>query len=150
MTNGYILEGNKLLLGLKKKGFGQGRWNGFGGKVKEGESIEQAVARELMEECSVKVKKSEQFGRIEFAWNSKPDILDVHFYKILEYEGEPKETEEMKPKWFNVNEIPYNEMWKDDPHWMPLFLKGKKFEGKILFNEKDEVIKAEIKEVQKF
>jgi mutator protein MutT len=150
MTNGYILAGNKLLLGMKKTGFGQGKWNGFGGKVKEEETIEQAVAREFEEECQVKVKKTEQFGRIEFSWNSKPDILDVHFYRILEYEGEPKETEEMKPQWFNVNEIPYNEMWKDDPHWMPLFLKEKKFEGKILFNEKDEVIKAEIKEITKF
>jgi ADP-ribose pyrophosphatase YjhB (NUDIX family) len=150
LTNGYILEGNKLLLGMKKTGSGQGKWNGFGGKVKEGETIEEAAAREFEEECEIKVLKSEQFGKITFVWNCKPDELEVHFYRILEYMGEPKETDEMKPQWFDVEKIPYEAMWKDDPYWMPLFLKGKKFEGKILFNEKDEVMKAEIKEVNEF
>jgi hypothetical protein len=33
---------------------------------------------------------------------------------------------------------------------MPLFLAGKKFKGKFLFNEKDEVIKHELKETTEF
>ncbi len=150
MTNGYILEGDKILLGLKKEGFGAGRWNGFGGKLKEGETIPQAVAREFEEECCVKVLASEQFGKIDFTWDNKPTVLEVHFYRILKYSGTPTETDEMKPQWFNVKDIPYKEMWNDDPYWMPLFLKGKKVSGKILFNEKDEVLKADLKEVTKF
>jgi hypothetical protein len=35
----------RLLLGLKKRGFGQGKWNGFGGKVEPGETITQAALR---------------------------------------------------------------------------------------------------------
>lgn len=34
-----------ILLGLKKRGFGEGKWNGFGGKVEPGETIHQAAAR---------------------------------------------------------------------------------------------------------
>lgn len=34
-----------ILLGLKKRGFGVGKWNGFGGKVEPGETIPQAAAR---------------------------------------------------------------------------------------------------------
>lgn len=29
-----VTDGAKILLGMKKEGFGQGRWNGFGGKAK--------------------------------------------------------------------------------------------------------------------
>lgn len=30
---------------------------------------------------------------------------------------------EMKPCWFNVNEIPFDKMWEDDPLWFPKLLK---------------------------
>lgn len=38
-------DSDRILLGLKKRGFGQGRWNGFGGKVEPGETILQAAHR---------------------------------------------------------------------------------------------------------
>lgn len=34
-----------VLLGMKKRGFGAGKWNGFGGKVQPGETIEEAARR---------------------------------------------------------------------------------------------------------
>eukprot|EP00051_Salpingoeca_urceolata_P006046 m.80347 g.80347 ORF g.80347 m.80347 type:complete len:91 (+) comp14659_c1_seq3:1046-1318(+) len=39
----------RVLLGLKKRGFGQGKLNGFGGKVEAGETVAEAAARELEE-----------------------------------------------------------------------------------------------------
>jgi 8-oxo-dGTP diphosphatase/2-hydroxy-dATP diphosphatase len=45
LTLAFIREAGRLLLGLKKKGFGQGRWNGFGGKVEPGETIPDAAFR---------------------------------------------------------------------------------------------------------
>ena len=38
----------RLLLGMKKRGLGVGRWNGFGGKVHEGETIKEAAHPELI------------------------------------------------------------------------------------------------------
>lgn len=43
-------RGRQYLLGLKKRGFGEGKYNGFGGKVEQGETIRQAAIRELQEE----------------------------------------------------------------------------------------------------
>ena len=39
-----------MLLGMKKRGFGTGKWNGFGGKVEVGETVADAAQRELEEE----------------------------------------------------------------------------------------------------
>ena len=33
LTLVFLREGSKVLLGMKKRGFGVGKWNGFGGKV---------------------------------------------------------------------------------------------------------------------
>ncbi|XP_023213973.1 7,8-dihydro-8-oxoguanine triphosphatase-like [Centruroides sculpturatus] len=45
MTIVLVRESSRVLLGLKKRGFGEGKWNGFGGKVQEGETIEEAAIR---------------------------------------------------------------------------------------------------------
>ena len=113
-TNCFIYEHPRLLLGMKKRGFGQGRWNGFGGKVAEGETIEQAAKRETEEECGVKVLDCKQLGELQFSFKDKNEVIDMHIFLITKYAGEPVETEEMKPEWFEVDKLPYPNMWPDD------------------------------------
>lgn len=59
----FLLDGDKVLLGLKKKGFGQGKWLGIGGKVEEGESVEEAAKREVKEEIGVTLRDMEKIAR---------------------------------------------------------------------------------------
>ncbi|MCX6764337.1 MAG: 8-oxo-dGTP diphosphatase [Candidatus Nealsonbacteria bacterium] len=138
----------KVLLGMKKIGFGQGRWNGFGGKVEKGESIEEAAKRELLEEVGLTAKNIQQLGILDFIWDKKEDDLEVHIFKASDFLGEPVESNEMIPQWFNTNEIPFNKMWQDDKHWMPLFLKGKKFHGKFIFDDLDNILNFSLDEVE--
>lgn len=140
MNLGLIRDKDNILLGMKKRGFGEGRWNGFGGKVKPDETIEQSLIREMKEEAGVKVINPEKVAIVEFEFQDNPEILEVHYYKILNFEGEPKESEEMLPKWFNIHELPFDKMWPDDKYWFPIFLKNKKFKGKFFFKDKNTII----------
>ncbi|MCH7604386.1 8-oxo-dGTP diphosphatase [Patescibacteria group bacterium] len=140
LTLCIIHKEDRVLLGMKKKGFGEGRWNGFGGKVEEAESIEEAMQREVQEEVGLVLKDFEKRGVLEFEFQGDPTILEVHIYKAEEFEGEPVESEEMRPKWFSVDDIPFNTMWPDDKYWFPLFLEGKNFKGKFLFQDFDTII----------
>ena len=144
-----------ILLGMKKRGFGKGRWNGFGGKVKESETIEDCVKREMFEECAldVPIESFEKIGIIQFSFKEIPDIIENHFFKVRDFSGKPIETDEMKPTWFHVGGIPFDQMWPDDVFWMPFFLANRKFEGKFVFdrpseeNYSSEIIEKIIKEV---
>ena len=140
LTLCIIHQDTRVLLGLKKRGFGAGKWNGFGGKIQNGETIDQAAKRELLEEAGIVVENLEQFGTLAFSWEGKPEILEVHIFKALDFKGEATESEEMKPQWFDVLEIPFDKMWPDDKYWFPLFLADKKFKGKFLFGENDVVL----------
>ena len=103
LTLSLILKDNKILLGMKKRGFGQGRWNGFGGKVIEGETIEEAAKRELKEEVGILAKKLERRGILRFTFDNSPnELLEVHVFLVSEFEGKPLESEEMKPQWFKI------------------------------------------------
>jgi len=138
----------KVLLGMKKRGFGEGRWNGFGGKLQEGETVEEAARRELFEEASLKVKDIEKVGIVDFEFKGQPEILEVHIFRGSGIEGELEESEEMKPCWFHTNDIPFESMWPDDKHWLPLFLQGKKFKGRFLFGEADSILDMKLEEVK--
>ena len=141
LTLCIIHQGDKVLLGMKKKGFGEGRWNGFGGKVEEGETIEEAMRREVQEECGILLKDFDKRGVLEFEFQGEPEILEVHVFGARDFQGDPIETEEMRPQWFSIEEIPLEKMWPDDKHWFPLFLKGKNFSGKFLFKDHDTILK---------
>lgn len=129
---------------MKKRGFGAGRWNGFGGKVEIDESVEDAAQRELAEESGLEVKKMTKVGILEFSFIHESDTLEVHVFNVSEFAGSIRETEEMKPVWFMVDEIPFGQMWPDDKYWFPLFLRGRKFRGKFLFADQDNIQNYEL------
>jgi 8-oxo-dGTP diphosphatase/2-hydroxy-dATP diphosphatase len=143
-----VYQHPKILLGMKKRRFGVGKWNGYGGKVMEGETVEEALFREVKEEGDIDIHDPEKVGILEFTFPETGLVIENHIYKVTEFSGEPKETEEMRPKWFHIDEIPFTEMWGDDPFWMPLFLKGKKFKGKFVFGAGDIVLEKELEEVE--
>ncbi|MBI5139247.1 8-oxo-dGTP diphosphatase [Candidatus Nomurabacteria bacterium] len=133
---------------MKKRRFGVGKWNGYGGKVMEGETIEEALVREVKEEAEIVIKNPEKIGILEFEFIESGLKIENHIYKVTEFSGEPVETEEMRPEWFNVDEIPFKDMWPDDVYWMPLFLKNKKFKGRFVFGESDVILEKELEEVK--
>jgi len=125
---------------MKKRGFGAGRWNGFGGKIGEGESIEEAMVREVEEEACVTPLNLTERGIIEFHNIGQEEILEVHIFYTQQYSGTPEETEEMRPQWFTVEDIPYADMWPDDQYWLPQVLAGKYVTGSFLFGEGDAIL----------
>ena len=139
LTLCIIHQHPKILLGMKKRGHGVGKWNGFGGKVEKGETIEEATKREIKEEAGVEVEKINKLGVLDFVYQDGSGNMEVHIFQTKEFTGNPIESEEMKPRWFDVNEIPYNQMWSDDKYWLPMFLNGKNFKGKFSFNEANEI-----------
>ncbi len=135
MTLCIVLKDERLLLGMKKRGFGAGKWNGFGGKLEPDETVEIAAAREIQEEVGIDPLKLEKMGRLDFEFQDGSPTLEVHIFKIENFVGTPEETEEMRPQWFEIGDIPYDEMWPDDRVWLPMLLLGMKFDGKFVFDK---------------
>lgn len=147
MTLCIVHDKTRVLLGMKKRGFGMGKWNGFGGKVNANETILEATKRELKEEADIDANDLIEMGIIEFEFKRNPEILEVHIFKGLNYTGKPKEGEEMKPEWFKIDEIPFDKMWPDDKYWFPMLLDNKRFEGRFVFGERGEILEYRLNEV---
>eukprot|EP01063_Lacrimia_lanifica_P014657 TRINITY_DN21213_c0_g1_i1.p2 TRINITY_DN21213_c0_g1~~TRINITY_DN21213_c0_g1_i1.p2 ORF type:complete len:227 (+),score=93.00 TRINITY_DN21213_c0_g1_i1:34-714(+) len=152
---------SEVLLGYKKRGFGAGKWNGFGGKVdpEVDRSVYASAQREVLEECGVVVPDEgaaaeggrpyrctplEQVGRNFYLYDTLPSkILDVRVYEAWVEETACAdgheylvESDEMRPQWFRLDAVPVAAMWADDVHWLEQYLRhaprGAAGEGPVL------------------
>jgi len=142
-----LLSGNpvsEVLLGYKKIGFGQGKYTGFGGKIERGEGLTEAALRELSEEARVHIPDPESLvlcAVLEFrfphkrAWEQR-----VFVFLTYDWEGVPAESDEMIPEWFPVEDIPYDQMWDDAHHWLPLILSGESFRARFWFDADNQTV----------
>jgi hypothetical protein len=82
-------------------------------------------------------------GILHFAFDKRLDWnQDCEIFIIKDYDGpEPIETEEMRPKWYSIKDIPFESMWPDDPYWLPDMLEGKTIEWSFLFNSEGQILK---------
>ena len=136
----FLLKDDQILLAMKKRGFGEGKWNGVGGKVDEGEGIKHAALREVHEEIGVTASEGdlEAMGMLHFrsATNKKLN-WDVHIFFLRVWHGEPQESEEMRPQWYFPSQLPFSEMWPDDRHWLPRVLAGERIVANFEFDATD-------------
>lgn len=142
----FLIDDDRILLAMKKRGFGAGRYNGVGGKLDNEETIEQALVRESQEEIGVTPLTYEKVAELDFIQDAETDPwhMYVHAYISRQWEGEPVETDEMAPRWFGLDEIPYADMWEDDQYWLPLVLAGEHVKGTFTFDEHDRLIEHAI------
>ena len=130
-----------VLLWMKKVRHGKGFRNGFWGKIDEGETPLQWVIRELEEEAGIRLEPNE----VEKKWYiyfERVDEVDkaypCHLY-MANYEWGFVESEEMRPQRFPIADIPYDDMWADDKHWIPDFINGKFISMHVKFVNKREL-----------
>jgi 8-oxo-dGTP diphosphatase len=126
----------ELLLGFKKTGFGAGKWVGIGGHVEDGEAAVDATAREVAEETSLVVTPADMvhMACLSFVFPNRPSwdqTADV--YVTASYAGEPEESDEVSPRWFATQSLPFDGMWDDAKYWLPVVLAGERVVATITF-----------------
>lgn len=144
----FLRHDDEILLAMKKRGFGAGRWNGTGGKFEPGETIEQALVRETEEEIGVTPTHYTKVAELDFQAHSWQ--VYAYVYIADQWEGEPAESEEMAPQWYPLAAIPYAEMWEDDQYWLPQVLAGHKVTGKFTFDEHDHMTSRAVTVIEQF
>ncbi len=128
----FVIRDGRILLIEKKRGLGAGKINGPGGKIDPGETPLECAIRETREELCIEVESPRKMGELHFAMSDVPDIL-CHVYLARAYRGVPTETSEAKPLWCRLDDIPFDRMWDDDIHWLPLMIDGRTFLGRFAF-----------------
>ena len=131
----FIQQKGQLLLIHKKRGLGAGYFNAPGGRLEPNETMLECSVRETQEELCITPLNPQYAGTLQF------DFIDGHsilgeVYTATEFTGTPTETDEAIPLWFPIDDLPYHNMWADDPLWIPKMLAGEQFVGRFTFDDK--------------
>ena len=111
-------------------------------------NIFDTAIRETQEEICVTPKNIIKVATLNFYFQNKPEWnQQVLVFTATEWGGNPCETEEMKPQWFDKNKLPFESMWPDDQFWLPLILDNKKIQAEFTFGENDIVLNQKINEI---
>lgn len=129
----FIVQEGRVLLIRKKRGLGAGKINGPGGRIEPDESPLQGAIREVQEELHVTPLDPQLRGELHFDFT---DGLRLHCWVFVAwaFTGTPTETVEAVPLWTPLAELPLDEMWADDRHWLPALLEGKTFRAWFCFD----------------
>jgi mutator protein MutT len=138
----FVIDGDRLLMILKKRGQGAGKWNLPGGKIAEGETAEQAAAREVREETGLQVADLQECGNLEFlfpaggSWSNSCTVFRTSVFSgIL-----TPENDECSAHWVSLKEIPYDRMWPNDRLWVPSVLAGGRVDRTYTFDAQDQLV----------
>ncbi|WP_458778918.1 8-oxo-dGTP diphosphatase [Arthrobacter sp. D3-16] len=140
-------SGPEVLLGLKRTGFGTGKIVGIGGHVEPGESDAEAVVREVREETGVTVRQEDlaDAGVVQFVFPAKP-AWDMHtrLFTARRWLGEPEESDEIMPQWFQTGILPVDRMWQDADHWLPVVLEGGRVNVVVTLDSDNETVASSV------
>ena len=101
---GVIMRQQHILLALRSSKQHQGgKWEFPGGKVEPGETVPQALTRELHEEVAIDVTHSSAFMQLEYAYPEKTVLLDI--YLVSAFNGEPHGREGQPLRWVSIAEL---------------------------------------------
>lgn len=130
-------EGRRqVLLGRKKRGLGEGLFVGLGGKFEAGETERLASVREIEEESGLRVDPADLDRRGDLfylfpdreAWSQRSTV-----FVVTRWEGEASPSDELDPVWFDIDDLPLDEMWDDARHWLPGVLVGGQVSREFVF-----------------
>ena len=95
---GQVLVGQRVV----KDNYYQ-KWEFPGGKLELGEDVEQALAREFLEETGLKINVSTPLMHVSHDYPDRHVSLHVH--TVFDYSGEAHSLEGQALKWVSIDEL---------------------------------------------
>jgi 8-oxo-dGTP diphosphatase len=131
----HIIRGPRLLLKKATRGISVGKWNAPGGKLEAGETPEACAKREVLEETGLRVSQLFYHGSLTFVMDGgKTLYMKAHVFSTRKATGRARPSDEGPVRWFPIDDLPVDEMWEDDLFWIPLMLRGVRFNATFTYD----------------
>ena len=132
----YVMDNDKTLMLLRNKkenDYHEGKWNGLGGKLEQGETPEECAVREVYEESGLKVTEPIMKGLITFPLFDGIDDWYVFVFTFKKFSGNLIDSPEGHLEWIQNNKLIDLNLWDGDKHFIPWLFENKCFSAKFIY-----------------
>lgn len=133
----YVRRAGRTLMVRRTRNPGDmhwGKWNGLGGKIVPGETPEECVIREVMEESGLAIEAPRLRGILTFPAFDDVDDWYVFLFEADSREGDPGDCPEGFLEWIDDSSLQDLELWEGDRHFMQWMEDGRFFSGKLTYS----------------
>ena len=141
----YVTRGNDVLMlhRIKKENdLNKDKWIGIGGKFEDGETPDECILREAMEETGLKLTSWKCRGVVTFLTTGQWEGEYMYVFTADEFEGELKECNEGELKWVSREFVDALPKWEGDKIFLDLLWKDAPFFLLKLRYDGDKLIEA--------
>jgi 8-oxo-dGTP diphosphatase len=134
----YVRRANQTLMihRIKKENdMHAGKWNGLGGKFEAGESPEECVCREVLEESGLHIHHPKLHGFLTFPGFANDEDWYAFVFSAREFEGELRESGEGVLQWIENDQLLSLSLWEGDRIFLPLLADDRMFSGKFIYKD---------------
>ncbi len=133
----YVMHNDKTLMlyrNKKENDYHEGKWNGLGGKLENGETPEECAIREVYEESGLIIKNPVMKGIITFPLFDGKDDWYVFIFVIKEFEGKLIDSPEGELRWISNTDLIKLNLWDGDKIFIPWLFDDKCFSAKFVYS----------------
>ena|SRR3989304_1776545 len=132
----YVIDKNQnrtlMLHRIKKENdYHEGKWNGLGGKLEQGESPEDCVIREIKEEAGLDIKNPKMHGFITFPLFDEADDWYVFIFTAEDFKGSIIDSPEGNLEWIPNDKLTSLNLWGGDEIFLKWLFQEKFFSAKF-------------------
>jgi len=132
----YVMKDDKTLMlyrNKKENDYHEGKWNGLGGKLEQGETPEECAIREVYEESGLRVSEPEMKGLITFPMFDGINDWYVWVFVFKKFEGEQIDSPEGTLEWIDNRKLTELNLWDGDKIFIPWLFEDKCFSAKFIY-----------------
>ena len=141
----YIKRDDSILMlhrVKKKNDINKGKWIGVGGHFENGESPEECLIREVLEETGLELASYKFRAIITFVYD-KDTVEYMHLYTADEFSGDMIECDEGNLSWVPKNKLLDLELWDGDRIFLRLLDERDNFFSlKLIYDKNDNLVEA--------
>lgn len=132
----YIKTNNKTLMlhrNRKQNDIHEGKWNGLGGHIEQGETPEECITREVFEESGLTLIDPQLRGILTFPLFDDYEDEYTFLFTATEFEGDLIDSDEGTLEWIDDSGVLDLNLWEGDRTFLKWLEDGRFFSGKLVY-----------------
>jgi mutator protein MutT len=132
VTAAVIVKDGRILIAKRKRAYSGYLWEFPGGKMEEGESLEECLKREIEEELGIEIAVGDHLCSVRHQLNCQ-SAIKLYAYRATHVKGDIRLRDHDEVRWVTVKELAQYDFPEPDRYIASVLIDQQRAEGGEIF-----------------